>query len=356
MKTIVRGKSSPSKKKSLFLTPPLQKQTPPHTRTQLYQDRIARLRSGGHAGGARGRGTRAVAGKTTFAAAVTAASAAIDALALHVRTHRACYSAPASSRLCSERERDRIEAEAGRLTRDATAGVEGVRVLAASAAASASAPSSPDEFGNDPGTAAAAAAYRAGVALALSERLQATSGVFDRARAARYAAAASEREGKEAALRSAAARASSSLSSPSKAAAAAAAASFDFASSAASPSSPSQQGQKQLQMQAPRKQTANSATAALLAEISSQQRDVARAEATARELASLNRAFAGAVATQAEAIEALFKSALVSVANVERGNVQLRKANAAGAGARRWVFIALLVAALGILLADWLSS
>ena len=353
--TIVRGKSSPSKKKSLFLTPPLQKQTPPHTRTQLYQDRIARLRSGGHAGGARGRGTRAVAGKTTFAAAVTAASAAIDALALHVRTHRAGYSAPASSRLCSERERDRIEAEAGRLTRDATAGVEGVRVLAASAAASASAPSSPDEFGNDPGTAAAAAAYRAGVALALSERLQATSGVFDRARAARYAAAASEREGKEAALRSAAARASSSLSSPSKAAAAAAA-SVDFASSAASPSSPSQQGQKQLQMQAPRKQTANSATAALLAEISSQQRDVARAEATARELASLNRAFAGAVATQAEAIEALFESALVSVANVERGNVQLRKANAAGAGARRWVFIALLVAALGILLADWLSS
>ena len=297
-----------------------------------------------------------MAGKTTFAAAVTAASAAIDALALHVRTHRACYSAPASSRLCSERERDRIEAEAGRLTRDATAGVEGVRVLAASAAASASAPSSPDEFGNDPGTAAAAAAYRAGVALALSERLQATSGVFDRARAARYAAAASEREGKEAALRSAAARASSSLSSPSKAAAAAAAASVDFASSAASPSSPSQQGQKQLQMQAPRKQTANSATAALLAEISSQQRDVARAEATARELASLNRAFAGAVATQAEAIEALFESALVSVANVERGNVQLRKANAAGAGARRWVFIALLVAALGILLADWLSS
>ncbi len=298
-----------------------------------------------------------MAGKTTFAAAVTAASAAIDALALHVRTHRAGYSAPASSRLCSERERDRIEAEAGRLTRDATAGVEGVRVLAASAAASASAPSSPDEFGNDPGTAAAAAAYRAGVALALSERLQATSGVFDRARAARYAAAASEREGKEAALRSAAARASSSLSSPSKAAAAAAAtASFDFASSAASPSSPSQQGQKQLQMQAPRKQTANSATAALLAEISSQQRDVARAEATARELASLNRAFAGAVATQAEAIEALFESALVSVANVERGNVQLRKANAAGAGARRWVFIALLVAALGILLADWLSS
>lgn len=296
-----------------------------------------------------------MAGKTTFAAAVTAASAAIDALALHVRTHRAGYSAPASSRLCSERERDRIEAEAGRLTRDATAGVEGVRVLAASAAASASAPSSPDEFGNDPGTAAAAAAYRAGVALALSERLQATSGVFDRARAARYAAAASEREGKEAALRSAAARASSSLSSPSKAAAAAAA-SFDFASSAASPSSPSQQGQKQLQMQAPRKQTANSATAALLAEISSQQRDVARAEATARELASLNRAFAGAVATQAEAIEALFESALVSVANVERGNVQLRKANAAGAGARRWVFIALLVAALGILLADWLSS
>lgn len=296
-----------------------------------------------------------MAGKTTFAAAVTAASAAIDALALHVRTHRAGYSAPASSRLCSERERDRIEAEAGRLTRYATAGVEGVRVLAASAAASASAPSSPDEFGNDPGTAAAAAAYRAGVALALSERLQATSGVFDRARAARYAAAASEREGKEAALRSAAARASSSLSSPSKAAAAAAA-SFDFASSAASPSSPSQQGQKQLQMQAPRKQTANSATAALLAEISSQQRDVARAEATARELASLNRAFAGAVATQAEAIEALFESALVSVANVERGNVQLRKANAAGAGARRWVFIALLVAALGILLADWLSS
>ena len=111
-----------------------------------------------------------------------------------------------------------------------------------------------------------------------------------------------------------------------------------------------------MQMQAPRKQTANSATAALLAEISSQQRDVARAEATARELASLNRAFAGAVATQAEAIEALFESALVSVANVERGNVQLRKANAAGAGARRWVFIALLVAALGILLADWLSS
>ena len=86
------------------------------------------------------------------------------------------------------------------------------------------------------------------------------------------------------------------------------------------------------------------------------QQEVARAETTARELASLNRAFAGAVAAQAESIEALFESALVSVANVERGNVQLRKANAAGVGARRWVFTALLVAALGILLADWLSS
>ena len=227
--------------------------------------------------------------------------------------------------------------------------MEGVRVLAASAAASAaSASASSNEF-DDPGTAAAAAAYRAGVALALSERLRAASGVFDRARAARYANAASEREGKEAALRRAAARAAS-LSSPAKAAP------FDFTSSV-SPSSSQQQQGIQMQMQAPRQQqTTNSATAALLAEISSQQADVSRAEATARELASLNRAFAGAVATQAEAIEALYESALVSVANVKRGNVQLRKANAAGAGARRWVFIALLVAALGILLADWLSS
>ena len=110
-----------------------------------------------------------------------------------------------------------------------------------------------------------------------------------------------------------------------------------------------------MQLQMPR-QTTKSATAALLAEISSQRADVARAEATARELASLNRAFAGAVASQAEAIELLYESALVSVANVRRGNVQLRKANAAGVGARRWVFVALLVAALGILLADWLSS
>ena len=222
------------------------------------------------------------------------------------------------------------------------------------AAAAAASSSSSDDF--DPGAAAAAAAYRAGVALALSERLRAASGVFDRARAARYAAAASDREGREAALRRAAARAS-----PAKAAAAAGAAAmpFDFASSsaAASPSSssPSQQQQMQMQMQM-QATTKNSAAALLLAEISAQREDVARAEATARELAALNRAFAGAVATQAEAIEALYESALVSVANVKRGNAQLRKANAAGAGARRWVFISLLVAALGILLADWLSS
>ena len=238
------------------------------------------------------------------------------------------------------------------MTRDATASVEAVRALAASAAAAASSSSlRSDESFEDPGTAAAAAAYRAGVALALSERLRATSGVFDRARAARYAAAASEREGKEAALRRAAAKAAAAAPLSK----AAAGAPFDFSSSSAAPSSPSQQ-QVQMQMQAPRQQTINSATAALLAEISSQAADVARAEATARELASLNRAFAGAVATQAEAIEALYESALVSVANVKRGNVQLRKANAAGAGARRWVFVALLVAALAILLADWLSS
>ena len=270
--------------------------------------------------------------------------------------HRACYSAPASSRLCSERERDRIEAEAGRLTRDATAGVEGVRVLAASAAASASAPSSPDEFGNDPGTAAAAAAYRAGVALALSERLQATSGVFDRARAARYAAAASEREGKEAALRSAAARASSSFVVASKGSSSSSSSVCRLCLFRRLPVFSLAAGAETIADAGPAKTNGEqrdrrSAGRDLVAAT-----DVSRAEATARELASLNRAFAGAVATQAEAIEALFESALVSVANVERGNVQLRKANAAGAGARRWVFIALLVAALGILLADWLSQ
>jgi len=343
---------------SLFLAPraPLFQKTP-------KQDRIAQLRPGGNAGAARERGSTATAGNnaapstttTAFAAAVAAASASIDALALHVRAHRADYSS--GGRACSEHERDRIEVEAGRLTRDATAGVEGVRVMAANAAAASSSSSSShdtSEFdGFDPGTAAAAAAYRAGVALALSERLRAASGVFDRARAARYASAASEREEREAALRRAAAKAAAaSSSSPLKGGGAP----FDF-SSPSSPSPSQQQAQMQLQMQAPRTTTTtNSATAALLAEISTQQADVSRAEATARELASLNRAFAGAVATQAEAIEALYEQALVSVANVKRGNAQLRKANAAGAGARRWVFIALLVAALGILLADWLSS
>jgi hypothetical protein len=84
--------------------------------------------------------------------------------------------------------------------------------------------------------------------------------------------------------------------------------------------------------------------------------DAARAEATAREVAALSQAFSAQVASQATVIEGLYTDALKAVENVGRGNVQLAKANAAGASSRRLSFYALVAAALAILLADWLSG
>ena len=219
-------------------------------------------------------------------------------------------------------------------------------------------------------------AHRHGVALILAERLAGVSGVFDRARAARYGAAAAARAAGEARLRgaaaAAAARSGGAASPPPRAqpqqqrvphrpGSAVAAATADAAGLIAAravaaaaaeggPASPPQAAALQQQ------QALAADSAALFAELHSLGTDVARAEATAREVAALSQAFSAQVAHQAATIEGLYSEALTAVEAVGRGNVQLRKAVDAGAGGRRWTFYALAIAALAILLADWVSS
>ena len=62
------------------------------------------------------------------------------------------------------------------------------------------------------------------------------------------------------------------------------------------------------------------------------------------------------MAAQAESIELLYNQAVQSLGHVTKGNVHLKKANAASAGARLWTLYALLAATIALLLADWLSS
>ena len=257
----------------------------------------------------------------------------------------------------SEAERDRIEAEAGGFVRACNGHVA---ALERSAAGSSGASTS----------SATVTAHRHGVALILAERLAGVSGVFDRARAARYGAAAAARAAGEARLRAAAgaARTSGAASppplarpraSPLRPGSAVAAAKADAArliaasrAEAAGPSSPPPPPPQTLQQQ----QALATDSAALFAELQSLGTDVARAEATAREVAALSQAFSAQVASQAATIEGLYSDALAAVDAVGRGNVQLRKAVAAGEGGRRWTFYALAIAAVAILLADWLSS
>jgi len=283
----------------------------------------------------------------------------------------------------SEAERDRIEAEAGGFVRACNGHVAALERAAAAgggrggASASTSSPS------------ATITAHRHGVALILAERLAGVSGVFDRARAARYGAAAAARAAGEARLRGAAAAAAArggggggaasppprqppppqpspyrpgSAVAAAKAdaagliAAARAAAAAGGAGTAGPPlpsttTSPHQQQRRQQEQQALAHDSA-----ALFAELHSLGTDVARAEATAREVAALSQAFSAQVASQAATIEGLYTDALAAVERVGRGNASLRKAVAAGAGGRRWTFYALVIAAVAILLADWVSS
>ena len=111
-------------------------------------------------------------------------SRSIAALAAFIRASRADYTTPGA---VSEAERDRIEAEAGGYVRACAGQVAALERAVATAGGGASAsPASTT-------TAPTVSAHRHGVALILAERLGAVSGVFDRARAGRYAASAAAR-------------------------------------------------------------------------------------------------------------------------------------------------------------------
>jgi len=217
---------------------------------------------------------------------------------------------------CSEAERDRIEAAVGAGVRSASALVGALR----DAAAAAATPS--------------LTAHRAGVALALADRLAATSSVFDKARGGRYATAAAAR----------AAKASPARRRPGAGA------------GALPPSPPGAPPPPAAVSTLTQEQARTHAHAALLAEVTGDAAAARAAEATARELAAINAVFSSHLAAQSDQIESLYDMALEAASHVGAGNVQLRKANAAAAPARAWVLYALLAAAAALLVADWLSS
>lgn len=100
----------------------------------------------------------------------------------------------------------------------------------------------------------------------------------------------------------------------------------------------------------------HSQNAALQNELLRRVDEVANAEKTVREIATLNQMFSTAILAQSEQIEQLYTEAVAATSNLDRGNVQLQKAIRSNKSGRKYLFIFLILSTLGILFLDWFYS
>eukprot|EP00884_Botryococcus_braunii_P009097 jgi/Botrbrau1/18189/Bobra.53_1s0054.2 len=290
-------------------------------RQGLSQEKVQRLKQA--------QILRSLAKKSDFTIAAKEVAKNLDALAAFIRDRRLDYVQPGR---CTEEERDRIEEQAGRNLRSCQENIARLEALNQEEAKQGGRGSNPEAPN------ASVIAHRHGVALALSERLQAIGGVFDRCRVARYQQL--QQQQKKASHRKA------QLQTPAGMGGGGLADTGVLPPPSASLATVPQAEQVQLQAE----------NAALVAELASLSADATRTERTVREIATLNQMFSSQVMLQASQIEQLYDQALVATRNIERGNVHLDKAIALNTSARMYVVYIMLLASMMLLFFDWYAS
>ncbi|KAK9789366.1 hypothetical protein WJX73_002415 [Symbiochloris irregularis] len=266
---------------------------------------------------------RSFAARSNFTDVALQVAQNVENLTAYVQQNRRDYVQP--GRL-SEVERDRVEAQVGDFIRTCKQNIVKLQDSVAAERASLSTDT---------------VAHRLGVALVLSERLQLVGAAFDRARMLRY-------QQKQQQQRDLQRRQKHVRLSPTK----------------PTFSSPTQNGlhtsygnpAADSPPSALQEQALAQESAALMAELESVGKGAFQVESTMHELATLNQMFASQIVQQAEQIELLYNQAVDATANVDRGNVHLKKAIRMNTSARWYMFYILIIAALCLLFIDWYSS
>ncbi|KAK9905533.1 hypothetical protein WJX75_001699 [Coccomyxa subellipsoidea] len=278
----------------------------------LTEDKLRKLKSA--------QILRSLAQKTDFSLAAVELAKNVDALRAFVKEHQRDY---LQSGRISEAERDRIEEQVGRYMRSCTANISR---LEASLGA--------DQPGAR-GLNSHMVAHRHGVALILSERLHAVGSSFDCCRSVRY------QQLKQQQLRQQQQR--QRLSSVQN-------------SSAYRPELEAQQQSLPSDLPQEQQQLIEEENRALVQQLMSLNQGATSIETTMRELATLNQMFSGQVFHQAQQIEQIYEQAVQTTLNVDKGNVQLKKAIRVGGSARSYLFWFFIIAAASLLFLDWFYS
>ncbi|CAL5220930.1 g3028 [Coccomyxa viridis] len=264
---------------------------------------------------------RSLAQKTSFGCAAVEVAKNINALKAFVRGHQRDY---VQAGRCSEAERDRIEEQVGLYMRSCT---DNIARLEGSLA-----PGQPGAQNLNPH----GLAHRHGVALILSERLQAAGTTFDRCRSVRYQQLLQQQRQLHQKKQRLNAIQGNSAYRPEL--------------------EPGQQSQAWAQLPQEQQQALEAENQALVNELSSLNQSARGIESTMRELAQLSQMFSAQVMHQAEQIEQLYQQAVKATVYTEKGNVSLGKAIKASGSASNLLIWFIIFFAAALLFFDWFHS
>ncbi|CAK0783174.1 hypothetical protein CVIRNUC_006373 [Coccomyxa viridis] len=264
---------------------------------------------------------RSLAQKTSFGSAAVEVAKNISALSAFVREHQRDY---VQAGRCSEAERDRIEEQVGLYMRSCT---DNIARLEASLA-----PGQPGIQSLNPH----GLAHRHGVALILSEKLQAVGTAFDRCRSVRYHQLLQQQRQLQQKRQRLNAIQGSSTYRPEL--------------------EPAQQSSAFAALPPEQQQALEQENQALVSELSSLNQSARSIESTLRELAQLSQMFSAQVMHQAEQIEQLYSQAVKATVYTEKGNVSLGRAIRASGSASQLLIWFIIFFAMAILFFDWFHS
>ncbi|KAK9814329.1 hypothetical protein WJX72_004076 [[Myrmecia] bisecta] len=292
-------------------------------RQGIGQDKLLKLKSA--------QILRSLAVRSEFTVAAVELAKNINALSDFVQQHRRDYVQPGRY---TEAERDKIEEQVGAFLNTCNQNIG--RLQSSISEGGAASPAA---------TNAHVTAHRHGVALMLSERLQAVGSAFDRCRALRYQQLLQlqQRQQKRRKVLQ-----NSIASNPYYA--------LEDGNGRATYAFQSDTAVHMEDMDPEQRQQIELDNQALQEELLSTGQQMTQVESTMREIASLNSMFSTQVMHQSEQIEQLYSQAVEATKYAESGNVQLQKAIKLNSSSRKIVMWLMLLASAMLLFLDWYSS
>lgn len=113
------------------------------------------------------------------------------------------------------------------------------------------------------------------------------------------------------------------------------------------------QGDTARQLSPQQMQALSTENADMLSAMQSTLNSVLQAETSLNDIAQLQSSLVAHLTSQAETIDRLYDDAIASVGDVERTNVELRKARERGGEARLMLLVFLIGSSLALLFVDW---